>query len=311
MTAFQRVVTQNPEHALAQYNLGKLLNDQRQMDDALPHLVRAAALLPKDPAAQVEYAWALTALGYTDRAEKVLQTVQNPTSALHNLRAFLALRQARWADGVTHAAAAVRGEPTRLEHRVLLATAMLYTDGRANAIRALKALLETDAGRRVSNIVYTLGLAAFLDGDLREAKHRWSGLQSRNKALFDPDSSAFDPMAFASESDRVYLRWAKRWFGPGAAPVARILDLQAKGSLCHPGPILMTLINRGVALQRCLGTLQKPVAIELRINKGSVEQSKATARERTAQCLVEQLNGLVVPDMTTTCDVTAALRSAR
>jgi len=311
MSAFQRVVTQDPKHALAQFNLGKLLNEQKQPGDALPHLLRAAALLPKDPAAQVEFAWTLASLGHTDRAEAALKTVQNPTAALHNLRAFLALRQARWSDGVTHATASVRSAPTRIEHRVLLATAMLYTDGRPAAVRALKKLLETDAGRRVTNIVYTLGLAAFLDGELREAKHRWSGLQGRNAALFNPNSPEFDPMAFATESDMTYLRWAKGWFGPGAAPVARVLNLRAVGSQCHPGPILTTLLNKGIAIQRCLGMLQMPVPITIDMNAGAFENTRATVRNRTEQCLVEQLNGLVVPNVTATCSVTASVRSAR
>lgn len=311
MSAFQRVVTQDPKHALAQFNLGKLLNEQKQAGDALPHLLRAAALLPKDPAAQVEFAWTLAALGYTDRAEVALKAVQNPTAGLHNLRAFLALRQARWSDGVKHATAAVRADPTRIEHRVLLATAMLYTDGRLGAIRALKKLLETDEGRRVTNIVYTLGLAAFLDGDLREAKHRWSGLQGRNAAVFNPSSADFEPMAFATESDMTYLRWAKGWFGPGAAPVARILELRAVGAQCHPGPILTTLLNKAIAIQRCLGMLQIPVPVTIDMNAGTFENTRATVRERTEKCLVEQLNGVVVPNLSATCAVTASVRSAR
>ena len=310
MTAFQRVVTAKPDHGLAQFNLGKLLNDQRHSEDALPHLADAVRLLPDDAAARVELAWAQTATGQTKSAVKTVSDFKNPNGAMHSLRAFLALREGRWDTAVQSATGAVRAETERLEHRILLAMSMLYTPNRGAAMRALTKLYETEAGRRVSNITYALGLGAFLDGDVKMAKHRWSGLQGRNAAIYDPQSKRFDPMAFPTESDRAYLNWAKRWHGPSAAATARIETLVVNGT-CQPGPIMVALLNSGIGLQRCLGTLDKPVAITATTLDGQLQQATATARKRTADCLVDVLNATKADAVTGVCAVQATIRSPR
>jgi hypothetical protein len=57
--------------------------------------------------------------------------------------------------------------------------------------------------------------------------------------------------------------------------------------------------------------LQIPVPVTIDMNAGTFENTRATVRERTEKCLVEQLNGVVVPNLSATCAVTASVRSAR
>ncbi len=310
MTAFQRVVTAKPKHGLAQFNLGKLLNEQGQSQAALTHLEAASKLLSEDADAQVELAWAQAAVGRTQDAVDTLAAFSSPTDSMHSLRAFLALRQGRWEEAVSEATKAIRANSERLEHRILLATSMLYTAHRPAAMRALAKLYETEAGRRVSNILYALGLGAFLDGDIKLAKHRWSGLQGRNTASYDPESAAFAPMAFPTSSDRAYLMWAKGWSGPSAAPSARITEVRVDGP-CQPGPIMAALLKQSIPLQRCLGTITTPVPFSAQLDKGHMTKSTAKARKRTADCLVDVLNSIQIPDNPPTCSIEGSLLAPR
>ena len=176
--AFRTVLAARPEHASARLNLGKLLCETGRAKEGVTHLERAvASAKADDEMPRLELAVARVQLDELERARKDLAPLTRSPQAL-GLLAFLDLRQARFADAVTHADAALALASGNLRLRLLALTARLFTAQRASA-RASLEQLSTDAPRTLANVPYALALGAFLDGDPVDARRWMAEAQSR------------------------------------------------------------------------------------------------------------------------------------
>lgn len=120
--------------------VGMLHARRRDLNKAVPHLSRAAALLGGDPVPRLELARALIGTGRLDEAEAAVRGVAD-SAELIRLRALIAARRGDHAEAAGLARAAVARDPRDFESWGQLGEALLALGDGEDAIGALRQAL--------------------------------------------------------------------------------------------------------------------------------------------------------------------------
>jgi len=125
---YRRAVDLRPDYAEAHYNLGRLLVEKGQLDDAIAHYERAAAINPADTEAQNNLGVTLFGMGRADDAiahyRKALEIQPDYAEASCNLASAL-LTKGDFEGAIVRYTACLSAIPDQEEARYNLASALL------------------------------------------------------------------------------------------------------------------------------------------------------------------------------------------
>lgn len=125
---YRRAVDLRPDYAEAHYNLGRLLVEQGQVDEAIAHYEKAAAINPADAEAQNNLGVTLFGIGRADDAiahyQKALEIQPDYAEASCNLASAL-IAKGDFDGAIARYTACLAAMPDREEARYNLASALL------------------------------------------------------------------------------------------------------------------------------------------------------------------------------------------
>jgi tetratricopeptide (TPR) repeat protein len=142
---YRKTLEMSPDFAEADYNLGNALLQKGEVDAAIVHCQRAVTIQPNDPDAKVALGNALFQKGLIDESivhyEKALAIRPYYVTAHYNLaRAFL--RKGEIDEAILHCRAVLSTQPEHADAHTILANAFLQKGEIGNAIEQYKKTLE-------------------------------------------------------------------------------------------------------------------------------------------------------------------------
>ncbi len=246
--AFRAVLADEPEHFGALYNLGKLLWDRREADQAVPLLEEAARLAPAQPGLQLMLARLLNRMGRYEVAEELCRRLleQEPAQAdAHELLGRLLARRGQHNEAARSWSEALKHEPGHPRASMQLAAALLGMYQTGKAARVIQAARERHPQLPVLKVRHAAILAemqdydaalALLDEVPEDAPARDAALACRAEILIalDQPEQALDVLEGAASSAEPALvlaraRAQKMLDEPGEA-ASRLRELLAR----HP-----------------------------------------------------------------------------
>jgi Flp pilus assembly protein TadD len=149
IAGYRKTLEMAPEFADAEYNLGSALLQKGEIDDAISHCQRAAAIRPDDPDVQVGLGNALLQKGRIDegiaRYEKAIELRPHHFAGHYNLSSAL-LTKGEINGAIWHCRAALSIQPEHSDTYVILAAAFLEKGQIADAITCYKKALQFAPG---------------------------------------------------------------------------------------------------------------------------------------------------------------------
>ena len=167
---YRQAVALRPDYAEAHYNLGRLLVERGQVNDAIAHYERAAAINPADAAAQNNLGVTLFGIGRTDDAiahyQKALEIRPDYAEASCNLANAL-IAKGDFNGAIARYRACLAVIPDQEEAQYNLASALLRTGRTDDAIVEYQKVLQMhpDSADAHAN----LGIAFLTNGRVRDA----------------------------------------------------------------------------------------------------------------------------------------------
>jgi protein O-mannosyl-transferase len=142
---YRKTLEMSPDFADADYNLGNALLQKGEVDAAILHCQRAVTIQPNDPEAQVALGNALFQKGLIDESivhyEKGLAIRPYYVTAHYNLGSAF-LRKGEIDEAIFHCRAVLSIQPEHADARTILASAFLQKGEIGNAIEQYKKTLE-------------------------------------------------------------------------------------------------------------------------------------------------------------------------
>ena len=224
---YRRAVALRPDYAEAHYNLGRLLVEQGQLDDAIAHYERAAAINPADAEAQNNLGVTLFGIGRADDAiahyNKALEIRPDYAEASCNLASALIAK--RDFDGaISRYTACLAAIPDQEEARYNLASALLRKGRIDDAIIQYQKVLQMhpDSADAHAN----LGSAWLAKGRVRDAIDEYT----RALQISPENIAALSNLAWllATSADASVRN------GPEAVRLAERADSASSRSETHP-----------------------------------------------------------------------------
>jgi len=167
---YRRAVGLRPDYAEAHYNLGRLLAEKGQLDDAIAHYERAAAVNPADAEAQNNLGVALFGIGRADDAiahyQKALEIRPDYAEASCNLASAL-LAKGDFDGAIARYRACLAAIPDHEEARYNLASALLRKGRADEAIIQYQKVLQMHPESADAHA--NLGSAWLAKGHVRDA----------------------------------------------------------------------------------------------------------------------------------------------
>jgi len=224
---YRQAVALRPDYAEAHYNLGRLLVEKGQLNDAIGHYERAAAINPADAAAQNNLGVTLFGIGRADDAivhyQKALEIRPDYAEASCNLANVL-IAKGDFDGAIARYRACLAVIPDQEEAQYNLASALLRTGRTDEAIVGYQKVLQMhpDSADAHAN----LGIAFLTSGRVRDAMAEYT------KALqISPENlAALSNLAwlFATSSDPALRN------GSEAVQLAERADSASSRSDKHP-----------------------------------------------------------------------------
>jgi tetratricopeptide (TPR) repeat protein len=175
---YRQAVALRPDYAEAHYNLGRLLVERGQVNDAIDHYERAAAINPADAEAQNNLGVTLFEIGRADDAiahyQKALQMRPGYAEASCNLANVL-IAKGDFDGAIARYTACLAVLPDQEEAQYNLASALLRTGRVDAAIVAYQKVLQMNP--KSADAHANLGIALLTTGRVRDAMAEY------NKAL--------------------------------------------------------------------------------------------------------------------------------
>jgi tetratricopeptide (TPR) repeat protein len=172
---YQRAVALRPDYAEAHYNLGRLLVEQGQLNDAVAHYERAAAINPADAEAQNNLGVTLFGMGRTDDAiahyQKALEIRPDYAEASCNLANALIAKD-DFDGAIARYTACIAAMPDQEEARYNLASALLRKGRTEEAIVEYQKVLQMQPGSADAHA--NLGIAWLAKGRVRDAMEEYT-----------------------------------------------------------------------------------------------------------------------------------------
>jgi tetratricopeptide (TPR) repeat protein len=172
---YKRAVDLRPDYAEAHYNLGRLLVEQGQVDDAIAHYEKAAAINPADAEAQNNLGVALFGMGRPDDAiahyRKALEIRPDYAEASCNLASAL-IAKGDFDGAIAGFTACLAAIPDQEEARYNLASALLRRGRTDEAILQYQKLLEIHPESADAHA--NLGSAWLAKGRVRDAMEEYT-----------------------------------------------------------------------------------------------------------------------------------------
>ena len=167
---YRRAVALRPDYAEAHYNLGRLLVEQGQLDDAIAHYERAAAINPADAEAQNNLGVTLFGIGRTDDAiahyQKALEIQPDYAEVSCNLANAL-IAKGDFDGAISRYKACLAAIPDQEEAQYNLASALLRRGRTDEAIVEYQKVLQTHPESADAHA--NLGSAWLTKGRVRDA----------------------------------------------------------------------------------------------------------------------------------------------
>ena len=167
---YQRAVALRPDYAEAHYNLGRLLVEHGQLNDAVAHYERAAAINPADAEAQNNLGVTLFGIGRADDAiahyQKALEIWPDYAEASCNLANAL-IAKGDFDGAIARYTACLAAIPDQEEAQYNLASALLRRGRTDEAIIQYQKVLEMHPGSADTHA--NLGSAWLSKGRVRDA----------------------------------------------------------------------------------------------------------------------------------------------
>ena len=142
---YRKTLEMSPDVADADYNLGNALLQKGEVDAAIVHCQRAVTIQPNDPEAQVALGNALFKKGLIDESivhyEKALAIRPYYVTAHYNLSSAF-LKKGEIDEAIFHCRAVLSIQPEHADARTILASAFLQKGEIGNAIEQYKKTLE-------------------------------------------------------------------------------------------------------------------------------------------------------------------------
>jgi tetratricopeptide (TPR) repeat protein len=168
---YRKTLEMSPDFAEADYNLGNALLQKGEIDAAILHCQRAVTIQPNDPEAQVALGNALFKKGLIDESilhyQKALAIRPYYVTAHYNLSSAF-LKKGEIDEAILHCRAVLSTQPEHADAHTILANAFLQKGEIGNAIEQYKKTLEI-APRSVpalNNLAWIL--ATYSDPALRD-----------------------------------------------------------------------------------------------------------------------------------------------
>jgi tetratricopeptide (TPR) repeat protein len=172
---YRRAVALRPDYAEAHYNLGRLLVEQGQLDDAIAHYERAAAINPGDAEAQNNLGVTLFGIGRVDDAtahyQKALEIRPDYAEALCNLATAL-IAKGDYDGAIARYMACLAAIPDQEEARYNLASALLRRGRSDEAIIQYQKVLQMHPESADAHA--NLGSAWLAKGHVRDAMEEYT-----------------------------------------------------------------------------------------------------------------------------------------
>ena len=167
---YRRAVALRPDYAEAHYNLGRLLVEQGQLDDAIAHYERAAAINPADAEAQNNLGVTLFGIGRADDAiahyQKALEIRPDYAEASCNLANAL-IAKGDFDGAIARYTACLAAIPDQEEAQYNLASALLRKGRTDEAIVEYQKVLQMHPESADAHA--NLGIAWLAKGRVRDA----------------------------------------------------------------------------------------------------------------------------------------------
>ena len=172
---YRRAVGLRPDYAEAHYNLGRLLVEQSQFDDAIAHYERAAAINPADAEAQNNLGVTLFGIGRADDAiahyQKALEILPDYAEASCNLANAL-IAKGDFDGAIARYTACLAAMPDQEEARYNLASALLRRGRTDEAIIQYQKVLQMHPESADAHA--NLGSAWLAKGHVRDAMEEYT-----------------------------------------------------------------------------------------------------------------------------------------
>ena len=172
---YRRAVALRPDYAEAHYNLGRLLVEQGQLDDAIAHYERAAAINPADAEAQNNLGVTLFGIGRADDAiahyQKALEIRPDYAEASCNLANAL-IAKGDFDGAIARYTACLAAIPDQEEARYNLASALLRKGRTDEAIIQYQKVLQMHPESADAHA--NLGSAWLAKGRVRDAMEEYT-----------------------------------------------------------------------------------------------------------------------------------------
>jgi tetratricopeptide (TPR) repeat protein len=167
---YRQAVSLRPDYAEAHYNLGRLLVDKGQLNDAIAHYERAAAINPADAAAQNNLGVTLFGIGRANDAiahyQKALEIRPDYGEASCNLANAL-IAKGDFDGAIARYTACLAVIPDQEEAQYNLASALLRTGRTQEAIVEYQKVLQMHPENADTHA--NLGIAFLTEGRIRDA----------------------------------------------------------------------------------------------------------------------------------------------
>jgi tetratricopeptide (TPR) repeat protein len=167
---YSRAIALRPDYAEAHYNLGRLLVEKGQLDDAIAHYERAAAINPADAEAQNNLGVTLFGSGRADDAiahyQKALEIRPEYAEASCNLANAL-IAKGDFDSAITQYTACLAAIPEHEEAQYNLASALLHKGRTDEAIIQYQKVLQMHPENADAHA--NLGSASLAKGRVRDA----------------------------------------------------------------------------------------------------------------------------------------------
>jgi tetratricopeptide (TPR) repeat protein len=172
---YKRAVALRPDYAEAHYNLGRLLAEQSQFDDAIAHYERAAAINPADAEAQNNLGVTLFGIGRADDAvahyQKALEIRPDYAEASCNLASAL-IAKGDFDGAIAGYTACLAAMPDQEEAQYNLASALLRKGRADEAIIQYQKVLRMHP--QSADAHANLGSAWLAKGRVRDAMEEYT-----------------------------------------------------------------------------------------------------------------------------------------
>ncbi len=253
--ALREVLRRAPDRLDAALDLAMLLLDTRRTEQALPLLERVVEAAPADEDALSGLVSALIDLG---RPTDALLRLQQPSDRLLPLRAFAQLRAGNTAKALDDIGTCLERRPDEWPLRVLAAVAFAV-GGRLEAADREVDLAAERAPATAANVPYARAFVAFLRGNVTLAQRSMAEARAKAPGAFEPASTSFTPMAFATSDEVIFLDWASKLpDGPLLRTPALELTMgrasPAKTLSCTRATVMAAVLESPERLARCEAT---------------------------------------------------------